>query len=76
MVYETSLSSLSEHDWQILRNRWARGINWFVCKLGRKWTLTSDFGSFPLFTTKTAAYEAGTALILAESAYRQQKVTE
>jgi hypothetical protein len=69
-AYETSLSRLSNHDWRILDSRWARGIDWIVYKVGKKWALIDDFGRFPLFTTKKAAYEAGTKLILAESRWR------
>lgn len=69
-AHETSLSGLSNHDWQILHNRWARGIDWVVSKVGGGWMLSESFGNFPLFKTKKAAYEAGTNLILAEARYR------
>jgi hypothetical protein len=67
---ETSLSKLSEHDWSILSNRWARGIDWNIEKLGKKWHILGDTGGFPLFKTKSAAYDALTNLILAESHHR------
>jgi len=67
----TSLGRLSEHDWRVLSNRWARGIDWVVQKCGaRHWRLLEDLGGFPLFLTKRAAYEAGGRLILAEAQHR------
>ena len=71
--HETSLSKLSDHDFQILKSRWNRGIDWIVHRCGRKWELISDFGNFPLFDTKSAAYDAGTNLILIESRYRASR---
>jgi hypothetical protein len=73
MTHETSLSTLSSDDWQILRGRWARGIDWVVSKVGRRWALSESFGNFPLFKTKSAAYEAASNLILAESAHRASR---
>jgi hypothetical protein len=66
----TSLGRLSEHDWQILSNRWARGVDWYVEKIGRYWAPAEVFGRFPLFKTKRAAEEAATKLFLAESHHR------
>lgn len=71
-THETSLSSLSDHDWQVLHNTWARGIDWFVENINGKWLPT--FGNFPLFRTKSAAYDAGTALVLAEARYRMSRL--
>jgi len=43
--------------------RWGRGINWNVAKVGKKWEITGRLGNgFPLFKTKTAAYEAASTL--------------
>jgi len=70
ITHETSLSKLDNHDWQILSHRWARGIDWCVEKIGRKWAVQACFGNFPLFKTKTAAYNTVSALILAESRHR------
>lgn len=67
----TSLGALSDSEWNILRNRWSRGIDWNVEKIGRKWNI--HFGGFPLFKTKKAAYEAGANLICAESKHRYWK---
>lgn len=68
---KTALSDLSNHDWQVIKHTWARGIDYFVHKQGeRKWIVT--FGNFKPFRTKSAAYDAGTALVLAESARRAQ----
>lgn len=70
-AYETSLSKLSEHDWNVLRNTWARGIDWYVCKVGSKWTLSRVFpGAWPLYKTKKAAGEAADNLICAEARWR------
>jgi hypothetical protein len=67
----TSLGSLSENDWQIISNNWARGIDWVVCKVGRKWMIMGQLGAgFPNFKTKTAAHDAATNLVLAESLHR------
>lgn len=73
-AHETSLSKLSEHDWQVLSNRWARGVDWYVRKVGKRhWTPIEALGRFPLFTTKKAAELAATNLILAESHWRAAK---
>jgi hypothetical protein len=75
-AHSTSLSTLSDHEWHILSSRWSRGIDWTVCKMGRKWIINIDhpsFRAFPLFRTKTAAYDAATNLILAESRYRASR---
>lgn len=77
LPYRTSLGALNDHDWNVLSNRWSRGIDWIVQKVGKRhWELigfpTVNAG-FPLFTTKTAAYDAGSKLILAESHYRSAK---
>lgn len=73
-AHETSLSALSEHDWHILSNRWSRGADWCVSKLGSRWMIGETFGkSWPLFKTKRAAFDALSGLILAESAHRAMK---
>jgi hypothetical protein len=70
-AHETSLSKLSDHDWNVLRSRWHRGIDWNVKRLGHGWEIIGDLGrGFPIFPTKTMAYNAGEALILAESLRR------
>lgn len=73
-AHETSLSALSDHDWQVLSNRWARGIEWMVQKVGtRHWIISEvvpQFKAFGLFKTKREAFEAVTNLILAESHWR------
>ncbi len=71
-AYETSLSKLSEHEWRILQSTWARGEDYWIYKVGKKWALIDAFGGFPLFKTKTAAHDAGTKLILAESRHRRK----
>ena len=69
----TGLTFLSDHDWQVVRSRWFRGIDWNVEKIGRnKWTLIGQLGSgLKPFRTKTAAYNAGSELIRAESLRRR-----
>lgn len=69
-AHETSLSALPDHNWYALQAQWAHGANHNVSKLGRRWALTEKLGRFPLFATKTAAWEAGQALIEAESLWR------
>ncbi len=54
-------------DVQKATNFWCRGIDWCVCKVGKKWALLDCFGNFPLFTTKKAAYEAATAFVMLKS---------
>jgi hypothetical protein len=74
MPYRTSLNRLSEHDWHILSNTWARGVDHYVFKVGRRgWRILDTFGNFPIFKTKKAAEEAASNLLLAESAYRAAK---
>ena len=70
---KTSLSHMDNHDWNVISNTWASGIDWCVGKLGRKWVITLPIGNFPLFKTKTAAYDAATKLILLESRHRAWK---
>lgn len=67
----SSLGTLSDSEWNQLSARWGRGIDWIVHKVGRKWEIGGRLGQgFPLFTTKTAAYEMATNLILRESHHR------
>lgn len=72
-INETSLARLSEHEWQILSNTWSRGVDWYVQKVGRKWTPIDIFGTFPLFKTKREAEQAATTLLLWESSNRSLK---
>ena len=72
-AHPTSLSTLSEDDWHSLKNRFERGIDWVIRKMGRGWMIApiaSQFRGFPLFRTKRAAGETVEALILAESHWR------
>lgn len=70
-AYETSLSKLSEHDWRVLSAHWSQFSGFSFCrKTGRKWTVEGFGISGPLFTTKTAAEEYVSNLILAESKWR------
>lgn len=70
-AHETSLSDKSERDWNILRSHWSMYSGFSFCrKLGRKWTVEGFGISGPLFTTKKAAEEYVTNLILAESRHR------
>ena len=73
---KTSLSELPEHEWQIISHTWSHGIDWFVQKCGRKWLITLPIGNFPLFKTKTAAYDAATNLVLMESKHRSWVSTQ
>ena len=67
----TSLGKLSDHDWHVLSSRWSRGIDWNVAKVGKRhWRILGDVGGFPLFSTKTAAFDAMSELICRESAHR------
>lgn len=74
-VHETSLSKLSEHDWNVLSSRWRRGIDWNVAKLGKRhwYILGEQFKAWRLFKTKTAAYEAHNVIMLAEARSRAAK---
>lgn len=70
-AHPTSLSHLSEAEWSQVSNRWSRGIDWNVHKAGSRWEIGGEhFQGFPLFRTKTAAYNAAETLILAESRWR------
>lgn len=70
-AYETSLSRLSDHDWAILSSRASKGWDWNVHKLGRKWIIGGEaFANWPLYPTKTAAYDAFSAIICAEARHR------
>jgi hypothetical protein len=67
---ETTLSNLTYGEWSALSNTWSRGIDCVVWKAGRRWQIHRGFGFFPTYKTKIAAYDAVTALVLAESRYR------
>jgi hypothetical protein len=70
----TSLGRLDDGEWSQVSNRWARGIDWCVTKLGRHWVIGETFGTgWPLFRTKASAYEAVTALVLTESKIRTRR---
>ncbi len=72
-VGPTSLAELDAHDWAVLNSRWNRGIDWNVSKLGSQWKITSSlpqFTAFPLFKTKTAAWDAFENLMMQESRWR------
>lgn len=68
----TSLSTLSEHDWQVLSNHWAMfGIDGTVAKVGRKWEIMGKLGTgFPLFTTKKRAFDVASELVCLEGRHR------
>ena len=70
---QTSLGRLSDTEWTMLSNRWARGVDWYVQKIGSQWAPADVFGKFPLFKTKRAAEEAASKLFLAESLHRAWK---
>jgi hypothetical protein len=76
-AHETSLSKLSDHDWQVLRSHWSMYSGFSFCrKLGRKWTV-DGFGIVgPLFTTKGAAERYVSNLICAESRWRAAQRAE
>lgn len=70
-AHETSLTKLSEHDWNVLRSHWSMFSGLSFCrKCGRKWTVEGFGISGPLFVTKRAAEEYVSNLILAESRHR------
>jgi len=66
---------MTDHEWQIALNRWARGIDWCVTRIGRnKWEVGGTFGKgWPLFRTKKAAGEAIDRFILLHSDLRRRK---
>jgi hypothetical protein len=72
----TSLSSLTDSEWHQLKSQWARGIDWCVRKLGKKWTASEAFGNFPLYRTKREAYDAVTTLVRWESRSRAKRNQE
>lgn len=73
----TSLSKLSDHDWQVLRSHWAMYTGFsFVQKLGRKWTVQGFGMNGPLFRTKTAAERYVSNLVCAESRCRMERRQE
>lgn len=63
---------MTRDRWTILHHRWARGIDWYVHKVGTRWAILEAFGRFPHFRTKRAAGEVADALILAESRWRHR----
>lgn len=65
----TTLSNLSEHDWQIISNRWSRGIDWVVTKSGSRWAPMPSL-MLPTCRTKKEAYNAATDLVLREASHR------
>lgn len=65
----TTLSHLSNSEWQQISNRWSRGIDWIVTKHGNRWAVMPSL-MLPTYQTKKAAYEAATDLVLRESTHR------
>ena len=67
----SSLGALSDHDWAVLNSGWARGSDWNLEKVGRKWVIRGRVGEgFPLFTTKREAWDTGTNLVCREALHR------
>jgi hypothetical protein len=62
------MSALSSHDWSILSNSWARGLDYVVFKGQKKncWTVHYLAG-MGTFTTRKAAYEIFSDALIAES---------
>lgn len=76
-AHETSLSLLSEHDWNVLRSHWSRFSGFSFCrKIGRQWTVEGFGIRGPLFKTKTAAEQYVSNLICAESRRRSHQQWE
>lgn len=71
-AHETSLSKLSDHDWNVLRSHWSMFSGFSFCrKVGRKWTVEGFGISHPqLFIRKGDAEQYVSNLILAESRWR------
>ena len=70
----TPFSDLDEHNWSIVRHLWGRGIDWSIRKVGRKWMIGETYGKcWPLYKTKSAAYDALSNMICAESQLRSYK---
>ena len=70
-AYPTSLSGLDDGEWSQVSNRWSRGIDWNIHKMGKRWEVGGRLGQgAPLFKTKKEAYAYGSNLILAESCWR------
>lgn len=73
----TSLSALSDHEWQVLRSHWSRFSGMSFChKLSRKWTVKGFGINGPLFTTKGATERYVSELICAESRWRAAQHAE
>lgn len=76
-AHSTSLSSRSEHDWNVLRSHWSQFSGFSFCrKLGRKWTVEGFGISGPLFATRKAAEAYVSNLIMAESRWRAHQKWE
>jgi hypothetical protein len=75
-AHETSLSHLSDHDWNVLKSRWHKGVDWYVHKTGSRWTIIEAIGKFPLFRTKRHACQVADDLMLAESHWRSHQQWE
>lgn len=56
--------SESKFDITKARNCYAKGIDYCVTSIGRKWTLVDCFGNFPLFDTKRDAYEMASNVVI------------
>lgn len=73
----TSLSNLSDHDWQVLRSHWSMFSGFSFCrKLGRKWTVDGFSIKGPLFTTKGSAERYVSNLICLEARCRAERTAE
>jgi len=64
---ETSYEKYSDEEWDRIRHIWAKGCDWFIHKTGKKWGVHPDLDAgWPLFKTKTEAYNTVTELFLQE----------
>lgn len=63
---------MDETTYRNLSNRWSRGIDWCVTKVGRKWEILSHELNYPeTFKTKREAYERVTMIVLTQARLRQ-----
>ena len=63
-----TMNALTDHDWHILSNSWARGIDYVIFKGTKRncWTV-HHLAGMGTFTTKKAAYETFTNALISES---------
>ena len=59
-------------NWEMMKNLWRRGTDYYVFRLGKKWTLAGCFAVPMSFKTKKAADQFGTNLVMNESLYRNE----